>query len=214
MSQDYVQKATGLSLPGLTDSQLFDDGTNVGIGTTTPAAELHVVGGLSTTTALRVQGTAAASTSGNGAQPTETVMIVGTAGQATTGTTGQNGGQGAHLDISAGQGGSAPAGSNNGSGGDLILRAGQPGAGAGNPGSFGQIVCEGWLMHVAADPGSALLELGVNNLGTDGGFWVFGATNANTASGEGAGKLLIQDGNAWRNQNDVRRRRPGRHRHD
>jgi hypothetical protein len=47
MSQDYVQKATGTSPTGLTDSQVFDDGTNVGVGTATPALKLDVVGSIS-----------------------------------------------------------------------------------------------------------------------------------------------------------------------
>jgi hypothetical protein len=36
MSTNYVQKATGASPPNLTDSLIFDDGSNVGIGTTSP----------------------------------------------------------------------------------------------------------------------------------------------------------------------------------
>lgn len=43
MSTNFVQKATGASPTGLTDSLVFDDGTSVGIGTTTPSlGQLHI----------------------------------------------------------------------------------------------------------------------------------------------------------------------------
>jgi hypothetical protein len=44
MSTNYIQKATGASPTGLTDSLIFDNGTGVGIGTTSPTAQLHVTG--------------------------------------------------------------------------------------------------------------------------------------------------------------------------
>jgi len=43
MSQNYVQKATGTSPTGLTDSLVFDNGTNVGIGTASPSGLLPSV---------------------------------------------------------------------------------------------------------------------------------------------------------------------------
>lgn len=42
MSANFVQKATGASPTGLTDSLLFDDGSEVGIGTTSPDGTLTV----------------------------------------------------------------------------------------------------------------------------------------------------------------------------
>jgi hypothetical protein len=42
MSTNYVQKATGASPTGLTDSLLFDDGSEVGIGTTSPDGLLTI----------------------------------------------------------------------------------------------------------------------------------------------------------------------------
>ena len=51
MSTNYVQKATGTSPSGLTDSLIFDDGSKVGVGVTTPSSRLHV---LATTEQLRL----------------------------------------------------------------------------------------------------------------------------------------------------------------
>jgi hypothetical protein len=45
---NYVPKFTGSEEVG--DSQIFDDGTNVGIGTDTPVAKLHVDGSFNSTT--------------------------------------------------------------------------------------------------------------------------------------------------------------------
>lgn len=42
LTTNYIPKATASDTIG--DSQIFDDGTNVGIGTTSPTAKLHVVG--------------------------------------------------------------------------------------------------------------------------------------------------------------------------
>jgi hypothetical protein len=44
MSANFLQKATGTSPTGLTDSLVFDNATDVGIGTASPTSQLHVTG--------------------------------------------------------------------------------------------------------------------------------------------------------------------------
>src|SRR5882672_6033643 len=42
MSTNYVQKATGASPSGLADSLVYDDGTHVGVGTTSPQVTVQI----------------------------------------------------------------------------------------------------------------------------------------------------------------------------
>jgi hypothetical protein len=59
MSANILQKATGASPSGLTDSLVFDNGSNVGVGTTTPGSSLDVVGVIRSDTGYTVTGAVA-----------------------------------------------------------------------------------------------------------------------------------------------------------
>jgi hypothetical protein len=92
----------------------------------------------SASVSLTVTGTPAASTSDNGVQPAQTMLVQGTAGQATTGT-GKTGGTGANISIVAGAGGAAPSGSTKGAGGSITINPGSPGTGGGTASTHGNI---------------------------------------------------------------------------
>jgi hypothetical protein len=88
---------------------------------------------------LLVSGTPAAATSGEGAQPPNTMTVEGTTGQETTGT-GETAGAGADVSIAAGSGGAAPSGSTNGVGGSVTVNPGPPGLGAGTVSAHGNVL--------------------------------------------------------------------------
>jgi len=93
----------------------------------------------STAESLHVTGTAPLPTSGQGAQPPNTMTVAGTSGQDTTGI-GQSAGAGANVSITAGAGGGAPAGSTNGAGGSVSINPGTPGSGAGTAAAYGNVL--------------------------------------------------------------------------
>ena len=79
---------------------IFDAGL-VGVGTTAPAAELHIVAP-SATAGVTLTGTAASSTSGNGVDASSILSVTGTIGQATSGITGQTAGAGGAGSLTGG----------------------------------------------------------------------------------------------------------------
>jgi hypothetical protein len=97
------------------------------------------VSAASTAVSLSVAGTAAAATSGAGAQPANTLTVQGTPGLETTGQ-GQTAGAGAHISIIAGAGGAAPGGATLGAGGSVTINPGAPGTGAGAAAAYGNVL--------------------------------------------------------------------------
>lgn len=110
----------------INDSVITQSGSNIGVGTTAPIANLHV------------EGAQPPALGGDGADAAKALQISGGTGGDTTGTSGQSAGKGANVMIQAGAGGNAPPGSNNGAGGNVYIQPGAAGAGAGSVGLSGK----------------------------------------------------------------------------
>lgn len=136
---NYLSKYTGTNT--LAISQLFDNGTNVGIGTTSPSAFLTVTqaqpattgaAGTNAATALQVTGgtggntTGIAATAGNGAPIS---LTAGTGGTATSGVSG-TGGNGGNITLQSGGAGTGT--SANGTVGNILFNPGVGNVGIGN----------------------------------------------------------------------------------
>ncbi|MBV8899851.1 MAG: hypothetical protein JOY92_07040, partial [Verrucomicrobia bacterium] len=122
-----LSKFTSSSAIG--DSIVTESAGQIGVGTTTPTATLHVNNSAQP-----------ASSAGNGTAATQLLQTSGGKGGNTTGTTGQVGGAGASISLLAGTGGDAPAGSKRGNGGSITLQPGGPGGGLGSGGVTGNLL--------------------------------------------------------------------------
>jgi len=122
-----LSKFTSSSTIG--DSIVTESAGQIGVGTTTPTATLHVNNSAQP-----------ASSAGNGTAATQLLQTSGGKGGNTTGTTGQVAGAGASISLLAGTGGDAPAGSKRGNGGSITLQPGGPGGGLGSGGVTGNLL--------------------------------------------------------------------------
>ncbi len=113
---------------------------NVGVGITTPTAQLDVLA-VAASTGFNLAGTAPASVAPDGTNAaTYTMLVVGTAGGATSGAMGQTGGTGGALSLTAGAGGAASNGTSYGGLAGAVTIAGGTGGNAPTTGGAGGAV--------------------------------------------------------------------------
>ncbi len=161
---------------------------DVGIGTTTPTALLHVVGAQP------------GAVSGSGTNATNVLLITGASGGDTTGTSGQTGGTGAATEIDAGAGGAATGttGANHGGiGGGLYLQSGSGGNVFSTNGSA--VGGTGGDVQISAGTGGNGLAATGNYSGGTGGNLTLMAGNggggfASTSTNGTGGTVTIQGG--------------------
>jgi hypothetical protein len=149
-----VTQSNSLVLGSINGINNATSDTNVGIGTTAPAARLHIVGS---------QPPAVSSDNGTNATPVLQV-IGGKGGDTTEGTFFSIGGLGGSVITQAGNGGSSPTAGGNG--GNVIAQAGDGGSGGGFGSFGGQILLQAGAAGSGPSPGyggSVTLQAGAGN---------------------------------------------------
>jgi hypothetical protein len=135
-----LTKWTGATSLG--NSVITESNGSIGIGTTSPFSQLHIIGPHPATSTLA------------GTNATEGLRLSGGKGGDTSGS-GQTAGIGANVVLQAGDGGDALAGTS-GRGGFVTIQPGAPGVGALN-GAFGQVILA---------PGGGNVGIGITNAGS------------------------------------------------
>lgn len=214
LTANYIPKATAATT--IANSLLYDTGTNIGIGTTSPISKLDIVGGLNVSTnetftketnhtisvnnstTSGVPGgtlTVRSATGGTEAAGGQLLLVSGDGGSTVSGS----GGQGKFIAITSGGGGAATgSGGNGGSAQGIAINSGPGGSTTNATGSNGGN--GGVLQLIAGSGGSINSSNSGATSGAGGALQLYGgsAGNANSGTGNVGGAVTIQGGDATR----------------